>query len=78
MGKSLPISAPIDLPSSQHVLLKVFALTLDKRVWKRRLLVVTERNLLVVKRPDDGYLKRSLRWSEARPAVAYISKREVR
>ena len=63
--------------SSQSVHLKLFAQVLDKRVWKRRLLLVADAMVLVMKRPDDHYLKNVIPYAEFGPAVAYVSRKEV-
>ena len=65
-----------DVPS-QSLHLKLFALVYDKRVWKRRLLLLTESMLLVMKRPDDHYLKNAICFADCSPALAYVSRKEV-
>lgn len=62
---------------SQNLHLKLFALVYDKRVWKRRLLLLTDTMLLVMKRPDDHYLKNAVYFANCDPAVAYVSRKEV-
>ena len=59
--------------SFSPVVFKVFAHVYDRKVWKRRLLLLTERTLLVVKRPDDHYLKNALVLADTAPVCATVS-----
>ena len=63
--------------SSQPIVTKVFAYVYDKRIWKPRLLVLTEVMLLVLKRPDDHYLKNRVEFKEAGRAIAVPQKKPV-
>ena len=64
-------------PASQTIVTKVFASVYHKRVWKPRLLVLTDAMLLVLKRPDDHYLKNRIVFREAGLAVAVPQKKPV-
>ena len=55
--------------TSQPLKLKLFAHVYDKHTWKRRLLLLTDRMMLVMKRPDDHYLKNAVMWMECGQAV---------
>lgn len=59
------------------VVFKVFARVYDRKVWKRRLLLLTERMLLVVKRPDDHYLKNAVVLADTAPVCATVSDGKV-
>ena len=63
--------------SSQTIQTKVFAFVYDKRVWKPRLLILTDSMLLVLKRPDDHYLKTRIVFKEAGLAIAVPQKKPV-
>lgn len=63
--------------SFSPVVFKVFAQVYDRKVWKRRLLLLTERMLLVVKRPDDHYLKNALALADTAPVCATVSDGKV-
>ena len=82
-GMPVPASAPIPdqddsvMPTTtQSLRLILFAFVYHKRTWKRRLLLLTDRMLLVMKRPDDHYLKNALAWEENMKAVAVVSKKK--
>lgn len=63
--------------SSQTIQTKVFGFVYDKRVWKPRLLVLTDAMLLVLKRPDDHYLKNRIVFKESGLAIAVPQKKPV-
>lgn len=58
---------------SQTVVHKLFAQVYDRKVWKRRLLLITESMLLVMKRPDDYYLKNVVMFKDTYPACAVVN-----
>ena len=58
--------------------MKMFAQVYDKRIWKRRLLIITTSMVLVMKRPDDHYLKNAFVLKDMKKAIAVIPKKEVR
>ena len=58
---------------SQTVVHKLFAQVYDRKVWKRRLLLITESMLLVMKRPDDHYLKNVVAFKDTYPACAVVN-----
>lgn len=62
----------------QIIIMKMFAQVYDKRVWKRRLLIITTSMVLVMKRPDDHYLKNVFVLKDMKKAIAVIPKKEVR
>lgn len=62
----------------QIIIMKMFAQVYDKRVWKRRLLIITTSMVLVIKRPDDHYLKNVFVLKDMKKAIAVIPKKEVR
>ena len=62
----------------QIIIMKMFAQVYDKRVWKRRLLIITTSMVLVMKRPDDHYLKNVFVLKDMKKAIAVIPKKDVR
>lgn len=64
--------------SSQIIVAKFFAYVFEKRVWKRRLIIVTKSMVLVMKRPDDHYLKNAFAFKDMKEATAVVPKKEVR
>ena len=80
-----PPGTPVPVPAQgesvmpitiQSLRLTLYAFVYHKRTWKRRLLLLTDRMLLVIKRPDDHYLKNALIWEENMKAVAVVSKKK--
>ena len=62
---------------SQIIVAKFFASIYEKRVWKRRLVIITQSMVLVMKRPSDHYLKNAIVLKEMKPAVAMPFTEEV-
>ena len=56
--------------SSPIIVAKLFASIYERRVWKRRLFIITETMVLVMKRPSDHYLKNVIILKDMNPAVA--------
>ena len=65
-----------DIPS-QIIVAKFFAYVFEKRVWKRRLIIITKSMVLVMKRPDDHYLKNAFYFKDMKEATAVVPKKEV-
>lgn len=64
--------------ASQTIITKLYASVFEKRVWKRRLLIITNSMVLVIKRPDDHYLKGAFKLKDMKEAIALVPKKEVR
>lgn len=73
LSPTSPAKAAPASKASQTVVHKLFAQVYDRKVWKRRLLLITESMLLVMKRPDDHYLKNVVMFKDTYPACAVVN-----